>query len=46
MKMQNNAKGFWALIGGMIVAGIAYLAASKKLIDWLTGLITGRRNDN
>lgn len=41
-KWADSAKGFWGLIGATIVAGIAWLAGSKVVIDW----IMGRRNEN
>jgi hypothetical protein len=39
--MENDATGFWTMIGATIVAGIAYMLGAKKLIAWLTRLITG-----
>jgi len=32
---MDSAKGFWTLIGATIVAGIAWMAGSKKVIDWI-----------
>ena len=32
-KFMAGAKGFWTLIITMIVAGVAYMIGSKKVID-------------
>lgn len=34
-KFMDSAKGFWILISGMIILGIAYMVGGKELIDWV-----------
>lgn len=38
--MDSSAE-FWTLIGALVVAGAAYLAGIRPIIDWLARLITG-----
>jgi hypothetical protein len=34
---MDSCKGFWMLIIGTLIAGIAYMTGASKLIDWYIG---------